>query len=159
MSDETTIVGGNIERETVSEEITRAVRSASAQIDRIDRDPLIRLALARVTIRSFAQHIAATFPEDLAILADEFDKMADLIREDEALEEEVREASETEAAAETALDGETDAEDRQPVSEAGRRRQADPERSELGSARRKSPRNNGPQRIGKEHTVLRVGGA
>ena len=74
MTRETTIVGGEVRQESVSDEISRAVKGASAQIDRIDHNPLIRLALARVTIRCFAHHIAGTFPDDLETLAREVEK-------------------------------------------------------------------------------------
>ncbi|MEM9062058.1 MAG: hypothetical protein AAGD13_16475 [Pseudomonadota bacterium] len=161
MTEEAVIVGGEVKRETVSDEISRAVRDASAQIDKIDRDPLIRMALAKVTIRSFAQHIAATFPDDLEALAQEFERMADLIRDGEDLPDDFRRdmaAAVDETVAE-ADGGETDAEDREPVREARGGGQADPQRADTGSSRRKSARHNGPQRIGKEHTVLRVGGA
>ena len=157
MTRETTIVGGDVRQESVSDEISRAVKGASAQIDRIDHNPLIRLALARVTIRCFAHHMAATFPDDLETMAREFDKMAELIRNTDAMPDMVR-LMEIDKAAEKAAHGEPDAENRKPVREARGGGQADPQRPEPGSAGRKGPRNYGPQRLGKEHTVLRVGG-
>ncbi|MEL7470779.1 MAG: hypothetical protein AAFN27_20175 [Pseudomonadota bacterium] len=161
MSDEAVIVGGKTHRGTVSDEISRAVRDASAQIDKIDRDPLIRIALAKVTIRSFAQHMAATFPDDLEALAEEFERVAELVREGADLPDDFRRelAPDAEETAQTGVGGETDAEDREPVREARGGGQADPQRADTGSTRRKGARHNGPQRIGKEHTVLRVGGA
>ena len=157
MTRETTIVGGEVRQESVSDEISRAVKGASSQIDRIDHNPLIRLALARVTIRSFAHHVAATFPDDLETLAEEFEKMADMIRDTDHLPD-MNRLMEADKADEPALDGETDAEDRKPVREARGRGHTDPQRPEPGGASRKGPRNYGTQRLGKEHTVLRVGG-
>lgn len=155
----TTIINGDSRSQTVSDEISAAVQQASAKIDRLDADPIIRLALARVTIRTFTREMVSSYPDHAADLAIEFEAMADLIRNNDSLPAEIRRALNTEdEAAETATDGEDDVEDRQSGSEAGRRGQTDTQGRQSGGARGKGARDHGPKRVGKEHTVLRVGG-
>jgi len=59
----TTIVGGDVHRTTISAEIESALRQAIERIDRIDTDPIMRLAMARVSVRTFASDMIATYPE------------------------------------------------------------------------------------------------
>jgi adenylylsulfate kinase-like enzyme len=54
----TTTIGDG--RTTVSEEIEAVLRKANNSIDRIDGDPIIRLALARVTIRTFTREMVGS---------------------------------------------------------------------------------------------------
>ncbi|MEM1152000.1 MAG: hypothetical protein AAGI03_15870 [Pseudomonadota bacterium] len=156
----TTIVGGEAQRVTVSDEITVALRQAQDRIERIDTDPIIRLALARVAVRAFAQTLAEAYPEFPEELATELQACSDAMRGADALPPEIRRvlAPEDTPAGNAASEGENDAEDRQPVGEAGGRGQADPQGPQPGSASRKSTRHYGSERVRKEHAVLRVGG-
>ena len=157
----TTIVGGDAVRTTISDEIAGAVREANLRIDQLDTDPIIRLALARVAVRTFAEEMVANYPEHAAHIALEFESMADLLRDNEDAPEALIKALGPDDAAEidTATGGETDAEDRQSASEPRGRGQADPEGRDTGRAARKGSRNNGAERVRKEHAILRVGGS
>jgi hypothetical protein len=48
---------GDMPSSPVSEEIGEAIAAAVGRIDRIDRDPLIRQAVARVAVRRFNLHV------------------------------------------------------------------------------------------------------
>jgi hypothetical protein len=155
----TTIVGNETKRTTVSDEIAGAVRQANEKIDRLDTDPIIRLALARVAIRSFAHEIVANYPEQSGLLAAEFEAVAAKMRTTDPADLARDEDTEDAIIDPVLAEGETDAEDRQSASESRGRGQADPEGGQPGSTGRKGSRNNGSQRVGKEHAILRVGGA
>ncbi|MFK7943507.1 MAG: hypothetical protein AB8B85_11420, partial [Paracoccaceae bacterium] len=92
----TTVVGGETKRSTVSDEIAGAVRTANERIDRMDTDPIIRLALARVAIRAFAQEVSASYPDQQLELATEFEAMADALRGAEDLPAAIKRVLETE---------------------------------------------------------------
>ena len=86
----TTIVGGEISRTTVSDEIASALKQANDRITRMDTDPIIRLALARVAVRTFAAGIVEKYADQLAPIADEFGAMAELLKTKSDLPEEIR---------------------------------------------------------------------
>ena len=157
----TIIVGGDAQRGTISEEIVGAVRDANERIDQLDTDPIIRLALARVAVRTFAEEIVANYPEHADQIALEFEAMAEALKTNENLPAEIRQAlnAEDETAEEAATDGETDAEDQESGGRAGGRGKADPQGGGSGGSRRKSARDNGAERVRKEHAILRVGGS
>jgi len=158
----TTVIGGDVHRTTISAEIASALRQAIERIDRIDTDPIMRLAMARVSVRTFASDMIASYPEFAQDLAKELARTAETIKSSDVLPAEIKRAlTAEEASAQSAesIGDTTDAEDRQPVGEAGGRGQADPEGGQLGSSGRKSTRHYGSERVRKEHAVLRVGGA
>ena len=157
----TIIVGGDAQRGTISEEIVGAVRDANERIDQLDSDPIIRLALARVAVRSFAEEMLTNYSEHADEIAEEFEAMAVALRTKEQLPTETRQVKKTEdeTAQEAATDGEEDAEDSESGSAARGRGKADPEGGGSGSSRRKGARDNGAERVRKEHAILRVGGS
>ncbi|MEM7059420.1 MAG: hypothetical protein AAF557_17690 [Pseudomonadota bacterium] len=158
----TTIVGGDVHRTTISGEIASALRQANERIDRIDTDPIMRLAMARVSVRTFASDMIATYPDFTQDLAKEFARTAEMIKGSDVLPAEIKRALTAEEASAKSADSKgetTNAEDRQSVGEAGGRGQADPEGGQPGSPSRKSTRHYGSERVRKEHAVLRVGGA
>ena len=156
-----TVVGGDIQRTTISDEIIGAVRDANERIDQLDTDPIIRLALARVAVRSFAEEIVSSYPEHGEDIAAEFESVAESLRTNENLPAEIRQAlnAEDETAEEAATDGETDAEDQGSGGSAGGRGKANSQGGGSGGSRRKGARDNGAERVRKEHAILRVGGS
>ncbi|WP_285672374.1 hypothetical protein [Paralimibaculum aggregatum] len=64
----------------VSQEIGEAIGAALARLDKVDRDPTIREAVARVVVRRFNTHLAAVFEESRGAIVHELGGIAEVLR-------------------------------------------------------------------------------
>ncbi|MEM6547655.1 MAG: hypothetical protein AAF713_07895 [Pseudomonadota bacterium] len=162
-----TVVGEGQRVRSVSDDVSATLVAAVDRIDTMDTDPIMRLALARVAIRSFAGVLARRFGPFANDIAAELETVAGAIRTGslESGGADMAEMADTAAAARApkpvaaAEGGETDAGDQEPLGEAGGGGQADPQGAEPDGGGREGPRDHGAERVGKVDAVLRVGGA
>jgi hypothetical protein len=162
--------GANETRRTVSGEIAQILSDAVTRIDRIDDDPLMREALARVTVRRFAAALSARFPGASDQIAGELAGEAEALAGGSVAQDHATARAGTPAAAMTENEGaappattetgETaDARDPQSSRHPRGGEQADPQGRGPERARGKGARHHGAQRVGEVDTFLRVGGA
>jgi hypothetical protein len=155
----------------VSQEIGEAIAEAVDRIDRIDRDPLIRQAVARVCVRRFNAMLAERFDATRGDIAMELVGVARLVRETPEAQRDagrriraVSAPAEGTEAARAAPEtdrtgGKTDAGDQEPAGAARGGGQADPQGSGPERGAGKGARDHGAERLGKIDSVLRIGGA